>query len=239
MWTDLKLVRTWYGIRSPALFLYFLLVGLLAFARSTQAADIAVDKFNTPVINVQSSYIWAGYYFGIYGGGAWGHSNHDLSPATGDFNISGTTIGGIIGYNFQAANVVAGIEFDGGWANIKGSTINNCPGISCDTQSSGLITLRGRLGYAFDRFLPFATAGVAFGEVNPNVVGIGTGTTYKTGFAVGAGAEFALTQEWIARLEYLYINLGRYSCAACGIAAADNVSFSVNVVRVGLSYKMD
>jgi outer membrane immunogenic protein len=239
MWTDLKLVRRRLCVRCPASFFFFTFLGLLVFARPAQAADIAIDEVDTHTIIIQPSYIWTGYYFGMYGGGAWGHSNHDFPPATGDFSISGTVIGGTIGYNFQIASVVGGIEFDAGWANIKGSTINNCPGLSCDTQSSGLITLRGRLGYAFDRFLPFATGGIAFGEVNPNVVGIGTGTTYKTGFAAGAGAEFALTREWIARLEYLYINLGSYTCAACGIVAPDNVSFTANVVRIGLNYKID
>jgi outer membrane immunogenic protein len=221
---------------------FFMIAGLVAFStvtKSADAADITPELQEASPIAVRTTNHWAGYYFGIYGGGAWGRSSHDFPPSTGDFKISGALIGGTIGYNFQAGNMVAGIEFDAGWANIKGSTTTNCPGLICETHSTGLITLRGRLGYAFDRLLPFVTAGVAFGEINPEVAGVGAASAYNTGVAVGAGAEFALTHTWFVKAEYLYVRLESYSCGTCALASAASVSFQANILRGGLNYKFD
>jgi outer membrane immunogenic protein len=125
------------------------------------------------------------------------NSSHD-SPAdpliilsTGNFPVSGAMVGGTIGFNFQKDNLVAGIEFDAGWANIKGRTSNNCGGMICETSNPGIVTLRARLGYAFDRILPFATIGVALGDVRAEVIGSGA-TDPQNGLGFGAGVEYAL-----------------------------------------------
>ncbi len=171
--------------------------------------------------------------------GAFGKSSHETPLPTGSFDISGAVVGGTIGFNFEMASWVAGIEFDAGWANIKGSTTTNCLPGECRTESSGLVTLRGRVGPALGRFFPFLTGGIAFGEINPTVTTIGTASAYMTGVAAGGGAEFALDYNWTAKLDYLYVNLGTYSCGACGVVASDRVAFRANVVRAGLNYKFD
>jgi outer membrane immunogenic protein len=209
-------------------------LGCWQTTESARAADLDVLYQAPPM--APPAYPWGGYYFGLYAGGAFGKSAHDAPLPTGNFNTSGAVVGGTIGFNFLIGGWVAGIEFDAGWANIRGGTATNCLGAECRTENSGLVTLRGRAGPAFGRVLPYVTAGVAFGEITPTTA-IGTGSADLTGYTVGAGVEVALTHEWFGKIEYLYVDLGSYSCGACAIAAADHVSFTANIVRAGLNYK--
>ena len=73
-------------------------------------------------------------------------------------------IGGTAGYNYQLDQAVIGIEGDVDWSSINGTTNNSCP-LGCKTSNSWLATLRGRLGYAGGRFMPFVTGGAAFGDI--------------------------------------------------------------------------
>lgn len=228
--------------------MYRLLAFVLVFhgcAGSASATDVFIEPgvADRPVF-VRLSYIWAGYYLGIYAGGAFGNSSHDSPPgplvlSTGNFPVSGAMVGGTIGFNFQKDNLVAGIEFDAGWANIKGRTSNNCGGMVCETSNPGIVTLRARLGYAFDRILPFATIGVALGDVGAEVIGSGATNPQKAALAFGAGLEYALGTNWIAKLEYLYVDFGKITCSDCNPGFADTVTLKISVLRAGLNYKFD
>ena len=227
------------GVRALAFRRLASIIGLaiaLSFG-TAQAADLDIAYQSAPM--VPRPFSWAGYYFGVYAGGAYGQSSHDVFLPTGNFNMSGALIGGTIGFNFEMANWVAGVEFDAGWSNLKGETTTNCFRSICRTESSGLVTFRGRAGPSFGRFLPYLTAGVAFAEVNPTVTAIGTASTYMTGYAAGAGAEFALNYHWLVKLEYLHVDVGTYGCGPCGFLASDHVTFKMEVMRLGLNYKFD
>jgi outer membrane immunogenic protein len=178
-------------------------------------------------------YTWTGFYLGINGGGALGSSKWDTA---GSFNTSGGLVGGTIGYNYQISHVVLGVEGDMDWASISGTTTNaGCPA-GCKTSDSWLSTVRGRAGYAFDRFLPYVTGGAAFGDIRANTAGLTT-TTTNVGWTVGAGLEFAIAGNWTAKAEYLYVDLGKFNCGLnCG-AATDNVSFKTNLIRAGVNYR--
>ena len=135
---------------------------------------------------------------------------------------------------------VFGLEGDWDWADIKDSA--PCGAFSCETKNSWLATARGRIGYAFDRWLPYFTGGAAFGKVeanSTNPAAAGASDT-RTGWTVGAGLEYAFLTNWSAKLEYLYVDLGSFDCnAACsGVAGvASSVDYRANVVRAGLNYK--
>ena len=95
-------------------------------------------------------------------------------------------------------------------------------------------------GYAFDRFLPYLTAGGAFGDIKAAATGLGVATSAsasKFGWTFGGGLEYAFLSNWTAKVEYLYVDLGKFDCGiSCG-AIPDNVSFKSNIVRFGLNYK--
>jgi outer membrane immunogenic protein len=98
-------------------------------------------------------------------------------------------------------------------------------------------TARGRIGYAFDRLLPYVTGGLATGNVTAAVPGIGSAGNTSTGWTIGAGVELALTGNWTVKAEYLYVDLGTFDCAACGGTPPAGVGFATNVVRAGVNFR--
>ena len=131
-------------------------LGLLAFAvASATAADLPRYQPVAPIYN--PIYNWTGFYIGINGGGGWGSPS---GTGINKFDVSGGMIGGTIGYNWQIGQIVVGAEGDIDWSGVKGNTTALCAA-GCETRNNWLATLRGRLGYAFDRFLPYITAGLA------------------------------------------------------------------------------
>lgn len=185
-------------------------------------------------------YNWTGAYAGINGGGGFGHSDWLLPAGTSGFDTSGGLVGGTLGYNYQMGHLVLGIEGDADYSTIKGDTTaatGICTGISCETRNDWLATARGRLGYAFDRVMPFVTAGGAFGDVKLTPNGLGSETETRAGWTAGGGVEIGLNGPWSAKLEYLYVDLGKANCTATTCGVPTDVSFTSNVVRAGINYR--
>ena len=112
----------------------------------------------------------------------------------------------------------------------------NCA-IGCETKHNWLGTFRGRVGYAFDRFLPYFTGGVALGEVQANLTGFPAATETRTGWTIGGGMEYAFITNWTMKLEYLYVDLGSMQCPAASCGTVTDVSYKTNILRGGLNYK--
>jgi outer membrane immunogenic protein len=183
---------------------------------------------------IDQTFNWTGFYVGVNGGGGWGHSFTNLS---GGMSTSGGVAGGTVGYNAQFGHWVVGFEGDIDWSDVSGSTsAAGCPG--CSVQNNWLSTARGRVGYAYGRWLPYITGGLAVGDVQANAPGFSGQTNTQVGWAAGAGVEYALSNNWSAKLEYLHVDLGRFDCNVnCGAVGTDNVSFRDNLVRGGFNYR--
>jgi outer membrane immunogenic protein len=106
--------------------------------------------------------------------------------------------------------------------------------------------VRGRAGYAFDRFLVYGTAGAAFGDVRANFTDDPVSSATKAGWTAGGGVEFALDRNWSAKAEYLFVDLGNGSCmVACAIVNANGpplipgvaVRFDESLIRAGIDYR--
>jgi outer membrane immunogenic protein len=194
-------------------------------------------------------FTWSGIYIGVNGGYGFGNTDWQAAPGfadTGNFNIDGGLVGGTLGFNFQSGAFVFGIEGDGDWADINGSS--TCTGGTCQTQSDWLATLRGRVGYAFDRVLIYATGGGAAGDVKGTYTPTGgaAGSTDNTefGWTAGAGVEFALTENVTAKVEYLFVDLanGSGTCTGAPCAAGGTtvpVTFDTSLVRGGINFKFN
>jgi outer membrane immunogenic protein len=265
------------GLVQEARMKRMLIAGALAFAAVGQALAADLPPPSEPmappprapatyVPTIAPGYNWGGVYFGINGGGGVGSSNWsdagNLVGSTGDFNTDGFLIGGTVGANFQASQIVFGIEADLDFSTFQGtSTSGFCTmsngtffGNTCNTRNNWLSTVRGRLGYAADRFLVYVTGGGAFGNVEAGLSGGGIGTTdyqnnTEIGWTAGAGVEVAFAQNWTGRIEYLYVDLSNGTCnvgGSCGfeppgvfpfITPNDSVRFSANIIRLGIDYK--
>ena len=215
-------------------------VGVVALGGAAAAADLPPAPGPAPYYKAPAyapAYNWSGFYLGINGGGGWGRSDW---TTTGGFDTSGGLVGGTIGYNYQIDQVVLGVEGDIDWADINGNVTNGgCHSTTgtCTTGDSWLSTVRGRLGYAADRFMPYITGGAAFGDIEASGPRLSGADETNAGWTLGGGIEFAIAGHWTAKAEYLYVDLGRFSCgAACG-AATENVSWRSNIGRVGINYR--
>ena len=118
-------------------------------------------------------------------------------------------MGGTLGYNWQMGQAVFGLEGDVDWSNIRGSAACGGGVTVCETRNDWLGTFRGRVGYAFDRFLPYVTGGLAVGDIKTSIAGLGSTNDTKAGWTVGGGIEAAIAGPWTAKVEYLYVDLGR------------------------------
>jgi len=214
------------------------LIGLAMLTGTAAAADLsrpAPQPYYPPAQAFVPAYNWTGFYIGLNGGGGLGGSKWD---STNSFDVNGGMIGATAGYNYQWGHAVVGVEGDIDWADIDGSTNTGCA-LGCKTSNTWLSTVRGRLGYAADRFLPYVTGGAAFGDVRASTPGFGVDTSTRTGWTLGGGLEAALAANWTAKVEYLYVDLGSFNCGLnCGAGmAVDNVTFHSNVLRAGVNYR--
>lgn len=204
-----------------------------------------------------AGYDWSGLYAGVDVGYAAGKSNLFIAGGGfgggSDLNSSldpSGFVGGIhIGANYQMANsFVIGAEADIAYSNADGLTPLDAGGggvsalLKSELKWSGSARLRA--GYAFDRTLPYITAGVAAAKYEVTAISAGPGGEIPfhdeshVGWTVGAGIEHAFTDRWIARAEYRYSDFGSQDLSiAAGLPTATSVDLQTHDVRVGLSYK--
>ncbi len=204
-------------------------VGLVVQA---SAADLGRAPRVAPAPVYAPVYSWSGFYLGVNGGGGWGDST--WTGVSSNFDTSGGLFGGQAGYNWQFGQTVLGLEGDIQWSGIKGS---GACAFGCETKNNWFGTVRGRLGYAYDRILPNVTGGIAYGNIEYNTsIGFTSASTTNAGWTIGAGVEFALVQNWTAKIEYLYMDLGNFNTAVSA-PVATNVDFTANIVRAGVNFR--
>ncbi len=99
-------------------------------------------------------------------------------------------------------------------------------------------TVRARIGYAFDRFMPFVSGGAAFGSLKATLDGIGSATVTNIGWTAGGGLEYAFLTSWTAKIEYLYVDLGKITCdVACSGGTPAEATFQSHLMRGGVNFK--
>ena len=203
-------------------------LGLVA-AGAASAADLPSRKGPVVAPVYVPAFTWTGFYVGANAGYGWGNVNANGFANVGD--LDGFVGGGQVGYNYQMGQFVVGLEADLQAADL--SSGNNLGLINVKTDYFG--TVRARVGVAFDRFMPYITGGWAYGNVKTSIPGIGFSSdrSHTGGYAVGAGLEYAVTNNIIAGVEYLYVDLGEKNI----LGAGTKVGTDFSVVRARLSYK--
>jgi outer membrane immunogenic protein len=212
-------------------------IGLLALAAAmpASAADLPPRSTYKAPAYLPAAYNWTGFYLGINAGGGFGSSDWNGFPISN--SPSGGMIGGTVGYNWQGPGNpwVFGLEGDIDWTNINDNTV--CAGLICQTKNSWFGTVRGRVGYSYDRFLPYFTGGVAFGDIQVNRAPFVGVSDTNAGWTLGGGIEGVIAGPWTAKVEYLYADLGKTTCAAPACGVATNVDLTVNILRGGINYR--
>ncbi|UCA47743.1 outer membrane protein [Pseudochrobactrum sp. XF203] len=221
----------------------------LLFTGSAMAADAVV--YNEPAPAVVDTFSWTGGYIGVNAGYAGGKFKTDFNELLGDLSLKGNAsgfIGGVqAGYNWQFDQAVVGIETDIQGSGVKSDFDVSVPGgtlVNLGTKVSWFGTTRVRLGYTpVDRFMVYATGGVAYGKVKTyanDYMGGSSQSDTKVGYTVGAGAEYAITNNVTLKTEYLYTDLGKLKLDAYdGVrdVRIGEAKSQFHTVRVGLNYK--
>ncbi|MCK1655233.1 porin family protein [Bradyrhizobium sp. 149] len=233
----------------------------LALAAPASAADMAARPYTkAPAPMVAAIYDWSGFYIGINGGGGSSHKCWDfVTPVTGVLvgegchNATGGTVGGQIGYRWQSANWVFGLEGQGNWADFSGDNVSTIPGFGTRNRSRidsfGLIT--GQVGYAWNNVLFYVKGGGAVvGDkydvyAAPGTFGAGTllasASETRWGGTVGAGLEFGFAPNWSLGFEYDHIFLGNRTIGLTtplGAAfGSDRIRQDVDMGLVRLNYR--
>src|SRR5580704_4455428 len=211
----------------------------IAFAAAIAAPAMAADLPAAMPVKSRPSYVpaysWTGAYIGGNVGGTWG--TFDFSPTATD-NVLGTisgafsnsvsnssVIGGFqSGYNWQVGNIVLGIEQDLQFTGLKQSFTLAAPagafaaGDMFSSKVDFLSSTRGKIGWVWDRFMLYAAGGLATGVMDTTatyVPGVSPALSFTdahkfhTGYTVGGGAEYAVTNNVSFGVEYRYLNLGK------------------------------
>jgi outer membrane immunogenic protein len=217
-------------------------IGLLSLAMAAPsfAADLPRPTYKAHPYPVYAPFTWSGFYFGVNAGYGFGSSNWTNSAISDSLNVKGAVLGTTVGYNFQTGVWVWGLEGDFGPSFLKGSANaagGVCGGAGCTTENTWFGTARGRVGYGFDRWLPYITGGAAFGNIKMTPSNGSIETANKLGWTLGAGLEYVFSGPWSAKFEYLYADLGKGTCdvTTCGIST--DVNLKMSIVRLGLNRK--
>jgi outer membrane immunogenic protein len=164
---------------------------------------------------------WMGPYVGGNLGYGWGEvSNNGANP-------SGVLGGLQAGYNYQSGQLVLGIEGD---IQLSGADDTFA---AWKFSNPWFGTLRGRLGYAFNNVLLYGTGGLAFGTLKAETPGGLSESHTSAGWTAGIGAEYAINQNWSAKIEYLYVDLSEKNFMMTGLPNG----YQFSTIRLGVNYR--
>jgi outer membrane immunogenic protein len=225
---------------------------------AASAADLAPRYYKAPPPMMAAIYDWSGFYVGINGG--WGSSHNcwtrtgvPFGPASeGCHDASGGTVGGQVGYRWQAGNWVFGLEAQGNWADFRGSNASLLfAGVATNRtkiDAFGLFT--GQVGYAWNNALFYVKGGAAV--TDNRYEGLATFGGFVTdrasdtrwGGTVGAGVEYGFAPNWSAAIEYDHLFMGTNNYGFTSVFPAggfatrnEDIKQDADLVTVRVNYR--
>ena len=241
--------------------LSFITAGVIALgaAAPAAAADLPARTYTKAPAMIAPIYDWSGFYIGINGGGGTSRKCWDItndgtaavvpSAPEGCHDATGATVGGQIGYRWQSAAWVFGLEAQGNWSDFRGDNISLFFPTTARNQSRidafGLFT--GQVGYAWNNALVYVKGGAAVTDDRYRVFGIPSGLLTDTaketrwGAAVGIGIEYGFSPNWSFGFEYDHLFMGTrdVSFTAFGgvFDGTDRIRQDVDLFTARINYK--
>ncbi|MDO8398744.1 MAG: outer membrane beta-barrel protein [Bradyrhizobium sp.] len=227
----------------------------LGLVNAASAADMAARPYTKAAPIAVAMYNWTGFYIGANGGWASSHKCWDyagtvaaplaVNLAEGCHDATGGTIGGQIGYNWQAGSWVFGLEAQGNWADLSGRNVSIAfPGFTNRSRIDAFGLFTGRVGYAWNNALLYVKGGAAVVSDKYNyyntVTGVDVGTASETrwGGTVGVGLEYGFTPNWSFGVEYNHIFLDARNIAFASPAqTVDRIHQDVDMVTARINYR--
>jgi outer membrane immunogenic protein len=219
--------------RSKLMFYAVSAASIFTVAITISSASLAADVAAEPV-----PYDWTGFYIGAHAGYGWADGEQTFNGVrTPGFDTSaeGFVGGGQAGFNWQWDQIVLGIEGDVSFADLS-DTVDPF-GFDVEQNVDMLASIRGRIGFAADRFLPYVTAGWGFADAE-RTTELGGGVSDSQshdGLVYGGGIEYAVTDAISMRAEYLHYDLGEESYDL-GLPSDPEIDLDVDVFRIGVNF---
>ena len=225
-----------------------LIASLAMLALAGTSAASAADLSNPPIpptdfpAAAPLTFDWTGAYLGLPAGYGFGKFPSNLGTVVapgvvtnGLGNAGGFMGGATVGYQMQFGQFVAGLEGELNYTGIGDSFATSNP-LTGDAKVTYLGMVTGRLGFTpFDRFLVYGKGGYAFGGAEVSIDGVGSDTNFHNGWTLGAGLEYAITQNLTTKIEYNYVDLQRQNFNIGGTTTS--AGFQGNLLRAGLNFK--
>ena len=229
----------------------------LGLSAPASAADLPARTYTkAPVL--APIYDWSGFYVGLNGGGGSSHGCWTLNnsagvPITpigeGCNTATGGLAGGQIGYRWQTASWVFGVEGQGDWANLKGSNASLTALIPYTNQTKidAIDLLTGQVGYAWNNVLLYVKGGAAVTDNKYSSFFTATGIPFnqtsdtRWGGAVGTGIEVSFASNWSVAVEYDHLFMGNpsvtFPATNSAVSRSDNIRQDVDMGTVRLNYR--
>jgi outer membrane immunogenic protein len=220
--------------------------GLIALGMAPAiAADLPARAYTKAPAMAVAVYNWSGFYAGVNGG--WGSSRNTWDETfgptfpMGSHDATGGTVGGQIGYRWQAASWVFGVEAQGNWADFKGSNvIPLAAAFTNETRVDAFGLFTGQVGYAANNVLFYVKGGAAVTSDRYRMLATATGTQVtnsvddtRWGGVVGVGLEYGFAPNWSAGIEYnhMFMQDKTYNFVSNGVVIPAGASFAQNRIR--------
>jgi len=234
------------------------LLSIAMFAGAAQAADLSPRPYTKAPPMAPPVYDWTGLYIGLNGGGGSSHecltifsvAGAAVTPnSEGCHDATGGLVGGQIGYRWRFVDWIFGLEAQGDWADLTGSTPSLTAVVPYINQTKidaiGLFTFQA--GYAWNNLLLYVKGGAAVTDNKYSSFFTATNVVFnqanetRWGGAVGAGAEFGFARNWSVGIEYDHLFMGTndavFPASAIAVTRSDHVSQDVDMGVVRLNYR--
>jgi outer membrane immunogenic protein len=236
-------------------------VTLLATGAAS-AADLAARPYTKAAPMMAPVYNWTGFYIGANGGGGWSRKCWDIFSLGGAavvvtpegcHDATGATVGGQVGYRWQSAAWVFGLEAQGNWADFRGSNLSTAfapPVVTNRSTIDALGLFTAQVGYSWNNVLWYVKGGAAVTRDKYEGLVTGTGAVFdratetRWGGVVGTGLEFGFTPNWSLAIEYDHLFMGTRdlnltsTIAPVGAASrGDRIRQDVDMVTARINYR--
>jgi outer membrane immunogenic protein len=195
---------------------------------------------------------WNGFYVGVMGGYAWSEQVKLGTMTTPTEAIAGGMVGGTVGYNWQVDQFVFGVEGEGAWSGISYRVDLPMYQIAFEDRVNAIASISGRAGVTFDNALIYLKGGLAIAnsqmtlrDTTPVGFGMVSGASSSisdakahVGWTVGGGTEYALTDHWSAKAEYLFASYQSqryFETSMMGVGVP--YRFETHTAKLGVNYR--
>ena len=242
-------------------------VGLLALgiAAPASAADIAPYTKAPPPPPPVPIYDWSGFYIGGNGGGGFSHKCWEVTNfrgtvapfSEGCHEANGGVVGGQIGYRWETAGWVWGLEAQGDWADLRGSNVSFfIPAWTNNSKVEAFGLFTGQIGYAWNNVLWYVKGGGAVtgdqfrGTVTTTGALFDSANQTRWGGTVGTGVEVGFAPNWSVAFEYDHLFMGNQNVitTSTGVLAGipvgspfrtDSIRQDVDIVTARINYRFN